>query len=67
MKKYEIKCNKAKEESKELKELKELKIIDINNIRKDEIMLNPKFYQKSVFDTLLNFNKKVFKREKKNV
>ena len=63
-KKYEIKCNKAKEDNKELKELK---IIDINNIRKDEIMLNPKFYQKSVFDTLLNFNKKVFKREKKNV
>jgi hypothetical protein len=63
-KKYEIKSNKAKEENKELKELK---IINIDNIRKDEIMLNPKFYQKSVFDALLNFNKKVFKREKKNV
>ena len=63
-KKHEIKSNKLKEENKELKELK---IINIDNIRKDEIMLNPKFYQKSVFDTLLNFNKKVFKREKKNV
>jgi len=66
-KKHEIKSNKSKEENKEVKELKELKIIYINNIRKDEIMLNPKFYQKSVFETLLNFNKKVFKREKKNV
>lgn len=63
-KKYKIKSHKAKEENKEVKELK---IIDINNIRKDEIMLNPKFYQNSVFDTLLNFNKKVFKREKKNI
>ena len=63
-KKHEIKSNKLKEENKEVKELK---IIDINNIRKDEIMLNPKFYQKLIFETLLNFNKKVFKREKKNV
>ena len=63
-KKYEIKKNKANTENKELKELK---IIDIDNIRKDEIMLNPKLYQKSVFDALLNFNKKVFKNEKKNV
>ena len=63
-KKHEIKSNKLKEENKEVKELK---IIDIKNIRKDEIMLNPKFYQKLIFETLLNFNKKVFKREKKNV
>lgn len=62
-KKHEIKSNKLKE----VKEVKELKIIDIKNIRKDEIMLNPKFYQKLIFETLLNFNKKVFKREKKNV
>ena len=46
----------------EIYNLENKKSIDLNNIRKDQIMLSPKFFQKLVFETLLNFNKKVFKK-----
>jgi len=64
-KKYDIK--KSIKEKEGIIDIKDLRIITTDNIRKDEIMLNPKIYQNIVFSTLLDFNKKVFRKEKKNV